>query len=40
MTLVDAHLLGDRVEAMIIQRYPRADVLIHLDPNDLPDEDV
>jgi len=40
MTLVDAHRLGDRVEAKIVQRYPRADVLIHLDPDNLPDDGV
>jgi ferrous-iron efflux pump FieF len=40
MTLAEAHRLGDQVEANIMQRFPRADVLIHLDPDDLPDEDV
>ena len=40
MSLAEAHRLGDEVEASIMQRFPRADVLIHLDPDDLPDEDV
>jgi ferrous-iron efflux pump FieF len=40
MSLAEAHRLGDQVEARIMQRFPRADVLIHLDPDDLPDEDV
>jgi ferrous-iron efflux pump FieF len=40
MPLAEAHRLGDEVEASIMERFPRADVLIHLDPDDLPDEDV
>jgi ferrous-iron efflux pump FieF len=40
MPLAEAHHLGDEVEARIMQRFPRADVLIHLDPDDVPDEDV
>jgi cation diffusion facilitator family transporter len=40
MPLAEAHRLGDQVEASIMQRFPRADVLIHLDPDDVPDEDV
>lgn len=40
MSLAEAHRLGDQVEASIMERFPRADVLIHLDPDDLPDEDV
>lgn len=40
MPLAEAHHLGDEVEARIMERFPRADVLIHLDPDDLPDEDV
>ncbi len=40
MPLADAHHLGDRVEAGIKARYPSADVLIHLDPDNLPDEDI
>jgi ferrous-iron efflux pump FieF len=40
MPLVDAHRLGDAVEEKIMQRFPRADVLIHLDPDNLPDEEV
>jgi ferrous-iron efflux pump FieF len=40
MPLAEAHHLGDEVEANIMQRFPGADVLIHLDPDDVPDEDV
>lgn len=40
MPLAEAHHLGDEVEANIMQRFPGADVLIHLDPDDLPDEEV
>ncbi|WP_141733783.1 cation diffusion facilitator family transporter [Oligoflexus tunisiensis] len=40
MPLVEAHRLGDAVEAKIMERFPRADVLIHLDPDNLPDEEV
>ncbi len=40
MPLADAHDLGDRVEDSIKAKYPRADVLIHLDPDNVPDEDI
>ncbi|HYX37615.1 MAG TPA: cation diffusion facilitator family transporter [Oligoflexus sp.] len=40
MPLADAHRLGDRVEDSIMERFPQADVLIHLDPDNLPDEEV
>ncbi len=40
MPLAEAHRLGDQVEAAIMERFPRADVLIHLDPDDVPDDEV
>ncbi|MCX6131400.1 MAG: cation diffusion facilitator family transporter [Proteobacteria bacterium] len=39
LALAEAHELGERVEEAIKQRYPHADVLIHLDPNNLLDEE-
>lgn len=40
MPLAEAHRHGDQIETRIKDRFPRADVMIHLDPDDLPDEDI
>ena len=32
MTLVDAHIISDQVEAEIVAAFPGAEVIIHQDP--------
>ncbi|MBL0317806.1 MAG: cation diffusion facilitator family transporter [Alphaproteobacteria bacterium] len=32
LSLIDAHVIGDAVEARVLSLYPRAEVLIHHDP--------
>ncbi len=39
ISLHRAHDIGDAVEAAVLARFPQADVLVHLDPDDIPDED-
>ncbi|MBT3307146.1 MAG: CDF family cation-efflux transporter FieF, partial [Alphaproteobacteria bacterium] len=38
MTLHDAHVISDAVEALIHAAYPQAEVLIHADPADIAEE--
>lgn len=40
LSLEKAHALGDLVEQAIKAKFPEADVLIHLDPDSLPDESI
>jgi ferrous-iron efflux pump FieF len=37
ITLADAHDIGDEVEAEILAEIPRADIIIHLDPEIEPE---
>ncbi len=38
LSLNDAHQLGEAATASIQHEFPSADVLVHLDPDDFPDE--
>ena len=38
ITLMQAHILSDRVEAALREAFPAADVIIHQDPEGLPEE--
>jgi ferrous-iron efflux pump FieF len=40
MTLEVAHRIGERVSAAIRRQYPRTDVIIHLDPDSEPDDEI
>ena len=35
MTLHDAHIISDQVEADIMAQFPGAEVIIHQDPEDI-----
>lgn len=39
MTLADAHAAGSEVEAAIIEAFPHAEIMIHLDPYGVPHKD-
>jgi divalent metal cation (Fe/Co/Zn/Cd) transporter len=36
MSISDAHLITDRIEARIKEQWPRAVVTIHTDPGHMP----
>jgi ferrous-iron efflux pump FieF len=37
LTLIDAHVICDTVQTAVRSRYPRAEVIIHADPDGVPD---
>ena len=37
--LIQAHEIGDRIEALLKKEIPGVDVLMHLDPEAEPDDD-
>ena len=39
MSLESAHLIGERVARALRARFPRSDVMIHLDPDSEPEDD-
>lgn len=40
ISLAKAHLIGDKVTAILRSEYPNIDIIIHLDPDDEPDDDL
>ena len=38
MTLHDAHIVSDQVEADLLSEFPNAEVIIHQDPEDIEEK--